>query len=56
MPKIKLFLDENISRTITAELINLGFDAVHAGDAGLHGATDKEIALYAKCDTYNKGH
>ncbi len=45
---MKLFLDENIPRSITRELIALGLEAEHAAEVGLRGAIDKEIASYAK--------
>lgn len=45
---MKLFLDENIPRSIASELIALGFEAEHVVEVGLRGATDREIAIYAK--------
>lgn len=45
---MKLFLDENVPRSIIRELLELGFETEHAAEVGLRGATDKEIASCAK--------
>lgn len=45
---MKLFLDENLSLALVSELQELGFEVGHVTTAGLKGATDKEIAAYAK--------
>ena len=45
---MKFFLDENIPRSFVKELETMGFEVEHAADANLKGATDTEIAKYAK--------
>ncbi len=38
---MKLFLDENMPRSITKELLELGFETQHTTEVGLLGATCK---------------
>lgn len=45
---MKFFLDANIPYSAMAVFEELGLEAVHARDAGLGKATDKEIILYAE--------
>jgi len=45
---MKIFLDENIPRSFAIELRNIGFETQHVANVGLTGATDKDIATYAK--------
>ncbi len=45
---MKFFLDENIPFSVTNVINKLNFKAEHTINVGLRGATDKEIANYAK--------
>ena len=45
---MKFFLDENIPLSIIKVISKLSFEVEHAINAGLRGASDKEIAEYAK--------
>ncbi|MEK6982851.1 MAG: DUF5615 family PIN-like protein [Candidatus Micrarchaeota archaeon] len=45
---MKLFLDENLPRSLVLSLNELGFVVTHASDVGLRGAKDYEIAEYAR--------
>jgi len=45
---MKFFLDENIPFSVTDIIKRLNFKAEHTINVGLRGATDKEIANYAK--------
>lgn len=45
---MKFFIDENLPLSIVDLLKSRGFNAEHVRTSGLSGATDKEIAEYAK--------
>lgn len=45
---MKFFLDENLPLSTTDMIQELGFEVEHVKTVGLRGATDKEIAKYAK--------
>lgn len=45
---MKLFLDENLPKSLAKELENIGFEVEHARYAGFLWANDSEIANYAK--------
>ncbi|MBI4017714.1 MAG: DUF5615 family PIN-like protein [Candidatus Aenigmarchaeota archaeon] len=45
---MKLFLDENIPVSAVDAIKSLGFEVEHVKSSGLRGASDKEIAKYAK--------
>ncbi len=45
---MKFFLDENLSYSTVEVFKKLGFSVEHVRDVKLQGATDKEIASYAK--------
>ncbi|HLC71303.1 MAG TPA: DUF5615 family PIN-like protein [Candidatus Nanoarchaeia archaeon] len=45
---MKLFLDENLPLSFVESLQKLGFLVEHVRTAGLQGADDQQIALYAK--------
>ncbi|MBI5664776.1 MAG: DUF5615 family PIN-like protein [Nitrospirae bacterium] len=58
---ISLYLDEDVSVRIAANLKNRGFDVLHAVEAGLMGASDEEQLNKAVAEqrtflTHNKKH
>ncbi len=46
--KMKFILDENLPQSFVEKLGELGFTVDHVRTAGLQGADDRTIALYAK--------
>jgi predicted nuclease of predicted toxin-antitoxin system len=44
---VKLFLDENLSPQHASELRTQGHDAISVLEAGLSGATDKQVLCFA---------
>ena len=45
---MRLLLDANLSPSLTAGLVDAGFEALHVGDVGLLTATDAAIIDYAR--------
>ena len=45
---MKFLIDMPLPPAIAAWLVDHGHDAVHAGDLGLHRASDSEIVAYAR--------